>query len=86
VGERQLGALLLGVERVDRALDQEVRPGLVAQQLADQDAADLARRIGLAPRDSAVERLLRQEHAERLLGRRAGLAPEIFRVDRSNIE
>ena len=52
------------MERVDRRLDPQVRARVVAQHLADEHAADFARRVARATRDRAIERLLGEEHAE----------------------
>jgi hypothetical protein len=86
VGERQLRALLLGVQRVDRGLDPQVRTVVVAQELAHEHAADLARGVALAARDDAIERVLRQEHAVLLARHRARLLTQVGLVDRAHVE
>jgi hypothetical protein len=86
VGERQLGAFLVGVERVDRGLDVEVRPAVVVQHLADQDPADLARGVLGAALDRAVERRLGDEHRELVLDPGSRRLAERGGVDRSYVE
>jgi hypothetical protein len=86
VGERQLRALLLGVKRIDRAVDQLVGAGVVLEDLADQDAADLARGVAVATRHGAIERLLGEKHAKLGLRRRTWLVAQTLLVDRADIE
>jgi hypothetical protein len=86
VREGQLGSLLLGVQRVDGRLDAQVRPGVVAQELADQHAAHLARRVAGTALDGAVERLLGQEDAVLLARRGAGHCAKAGLVDGADVE
>jgi hypothetical protein len=86
VGEGQLGALLVGVERVDRVDDRQVRAALVDQHLTDQHAADLPGGVLAAALDRAIEGGLGDEHRQLLRHRRPRLLLEVGLVDRPHVE
>ena len=86
VGEGQLGALLFGVGGVDGGVDAQEGAGGVAPEVPDQDAADLARIVGCAAGDDAIEDRLGEEDAEVHLDHGERGLLETLLVDGADVE
>lgn len=86
VRERQLRALLFGVERVDDRLDADERPRRVLQHTPDEDATDLHTDGLLASRRRLVEAVLRDVDPELLLHRGELPVAEVGERDLSDVE